>query len=174
MNIAMAPLLSTLSKGISPTLQWPVKFCLYNAAAAYILSIITGNVSQVDRVWTFLPTIYTAYYALLPLWPNTPRLFFFPYVPETVHPDLVQRFSPRALLMFGLVFIWMCRLTYNTWRRGLFNPNDEDYRWAILRQKIPTWLFQVFNLTFIDSSIHTKHHPLPAGLADPDCRCPAA
>ncbi|OSC99922.1 DUF1295-domain-containing protein [Trametes coccinea BRFM310] len=145
----MAPLLSTLARGISPTLQWPVKFCLYNAAAAYILSIITGNVSQVDRVWTFLPTIYTAYYALLPLWPNQPRLFFFPYVPETVHPELVQRFSPRALLMFGLVFIWMCRLTYNTWRRGLFNPNDEDYRWAILRQKIPTWLFQVFNLTFI-------------------------
>lgn len=26
---------------------------------------------------------------------------------------------------------------------------DEDYRWEILRQKIPPWLFQVFNLTFI-------------------------
>ncbi|KAI0663735.1 DUF1295-domain-containing protein [Cubamyces menziesii] len=146
----MAPLpFSHLYQGIPPTLRWPVKFCLYNAAAAYILSIITGNVSQVDRVWTFLPTIYTAYYALLPLWPNRPPLFFFPYVPEAVNPDLVQRYSPRALLMFGLVFIWMCRLTYNTWRRGLFNLNDEDYRWAILRRKIPTWLFQVTNLTFI-------------------------
>ncbi|KAI0350019.1 DUF1295-domain-containing protein [Trametes cingulata] len=143
----MAPI--PFYRGISPTLQWPVRFCLYNAAAAYILSIITGNVSQVDRVWTFLPTIYTAYYALLPLWPSKPRLFFWPYVPETVHPDLVQRFSPRALLMFGLVFIWMCRLSYNTYRRGLFNLNDEDYRWAILRKKIPGWLFQVFNLTFI-------------------------
>lgn len=26
---------------------------------------------------------------------------------------------------------------------------DEDYRWAVLRTKIPTWLFQFFNLTFI-------------------------
>ncbi|KAI5998839.1 hypothetical protein EDD15DRAFT_2242136 [Pisolithus albus] len=44
---------------------------------------------------------------------------------------------------------WMCRLSYNTWRRGLFNSKEEDYRWAIFRQKIPAWLFQIFNLTFI-------------------------
>jgi len=51
--------------------------------------------------------------------------------------------------MFTLQVIWMCRLSYNTWRRGLFSFKDEDYRWEILRTKIPTWLFQVFNLTFI-------------------------
>lgn len=27
--------------------------------------------------------------------------------------------------------------------------NDEDYRWQVLREKIPPWLFQVLNLTFI-------------------------
>ncbi|KAI0648906.1 DUF1295-domain-containing protein [Trametes meyenii] len=145
----MAPLPIRLLRGIPPTFQWPVKFAFYNALAAWILSLVTGNVSQVDRVWTFLPTIYTAYFALLPLWPNKPHGFFWPYVPEAVHPDLVANYSPRALLMFGLVFIWMCRLSYNTWRRGLFNLNDEDYRWAIVRQKIPTWLFQLFNFVFI-------------------------
>ncbi|KAI0833702.1 DUF1295-domain-containing protein [Trametes gibbosa] len=145
----MASLPVTLFRGLSPTFQWPVKFCLYNATAAFVLSIITGNVSQVDRVWTFLPTIYTAYFALLPLWPTEPQLFFWPYVPKTVNSELVQQYSPRALLMLALVFIWMCRLSYNTWRRGLFNLNDEDYRWAILRQKIPVWLFQVFNFVFI-------------------------
>ncbi|EIW57764.1 DUF1295-domain-containing protein [Trametes versicolor FP-101664 SS1] len=145
----MAPLPLTIYRGISPSFQWPIKFCLYNSAAAFILSIITGNVSQVDRVWTFLPTIYTAYFALLPLWPSKPRLFFWPYVPETIDPAVAQNYSPRALLMFGLVFIWMCRLSYNTWRRGLFNLNDEDYRWAILRQKVPAWLFQVINFVFI-------------------------
>lgn len=60
------------------------------------------------------------------------------------------------------------RLTYNTWRRGLLNlyvfpklpdkrltaflariSNDEDYRWRVVREKIPPWLFQLFNLTFI-------------------------
>lgn len=35
----------------------------------------------------------------------------------------------------------MCRLGPHS--------KDEDYRWEVLRQKIPSWLFQVFNLTFI-------------------------
>ena len=37
---------------LEPSLWWPVKFCTYTTAACYILSVITGNVSQVDRVWT--------------------------------------------------------------------------------------------------------------------------
>ena len=30
--------------------------------------------------------------------------------------------------------------------------SDEDYRWAVLRQKIPPWLFQIVNFTFIGPS----------------------
>ena len=29
------------------------------------------------------------------------------------------------------------------------HSNEEDYRWAVLRNKIPSWLFQIVNLTFI-------------------------
>lgn len=70
----------------------------------------------------------------------------------------------------------MSRLTYNAWRRGLYDPyvflffcfllpssssfdadpkvkqthsNEEDYRWAVLRKKISPWFFQVTNLVFI-------------------------
>lgn len=64
----------------------------------------------------------------------------------------------------------MFRLSYNTWRRGLFNlyvlpspgsffprcadfeaihSKDEDYRWVVLRKQIPLWLFQITNLVFI-------------------------
>jgi steroid 5-alpha reductase family enzyme len=43
----------------------------------------------------------------------------------------------------------MFRLSYNTYRRGLFSLHDEDYRWAVLRTQLPPWLFQVVNLTFI-------------------------
>ena len=99
----MAPLPFPIYKGIPPSFQWPVKFCFYNSVVAFVLGVVTGNVSQVDRVWTFLPTIYTAYYALLPLWPRESPLPLFPYVPETVHPDVTEKLSPRALLMFGLV-----------------------------------------------------------------------
>ncbi|KAG6828508.1 hypothetical protein H0H87_001754 [Tephrocybe sp. NHM501043] len=33
-----------------------------------------------------------------------------------------------------------------------FYLDDEDYRWAVLRAKVPTWLFQVINLTFISAT----------------------
>ncbi|EKM58479.1 uncharacterized protein PHACADRAFT_252828 [Phanerochaete carnosa HHB-10118-sp] len=136
-------------QGMPPSLQWPVKTCIYTTATCYVLSIITGNVSQVDRIWTFMPTIYTAYFALLPLWPRESPLPLFPFTPKGVHLSIATHWNPRTLLMFALQFVWMCRLSYNTWRRGLFSLHEEDYRWAILRRKVPSWLFQVVNLTFI-------------------------
>jgi len=147
--MAPLPYAALIRRSIPASFAWPLKFCTGTTLAAWVLSVITGNVSQVDRVWTFLPTIYTAYFALLPLWPQEPLLLFWPYTPETVHPLVGKSYSPRALLMLGLTFIWTCRLSYNTWRRGLFNLHDEDYRWQIVRGKIPTWLFQIFNFVFI-------------------------
>ncbi|KAK1234907.1 hypothetical protein PQX77_001869 [Marasmius sp. AFHP31] len=128
---------------------WPLQFCAFITATSYILSVITGNVSQVDRLWTFLPTIYTAYFALLPLWPEAPQAFVLaPYVPEELS-VYAKDFSPRGVVMFGMVVLWMCRLSYNTYRRGLFNLHDEDYRWSVLRTQISPLLFQIVNLTFI-------------------------
>lgn len=145
--------------------QWPLQFCAFVTGATYIASLITVNVSQVDRLWTFLPTIYTAYFALLPIWPASKQPFLLcPYVPDQLRFS-AQNFSPRAVLMLCLTTTWMCRcesshstrfkfidiprLSYNTYRRGLFRLSDEDYRWAVLRKRIPSWLFQVFNLSFV-------------------------
>lgn len=87
----------------APVFVWPVKFCVAMTAVTYVLSILTGNVSQVDRVWTFLPTIYTVYYALLPLWPTIPPTFLFPHTLDTLPASLKETYSPRALLMASLV-----------------------------------------------------------------------
>ena len=94
---------------VPPFLDWPAQFCVFTSLAAWIVSIITGNVSQVDRLWTFLPTIYTAYYAFLPLLPNEQKYPFVPYAPKELGWAIVKDFSPRALLIFGLAVIWMCR-----------------------------------------------------------------
>jgi len=48
-----------------------------------------------------------------------------------------------------LTFVWSVRLNYNTYRRGFFNFHEEDYRWPILRKKLPKWFFHLLNLTFI-------------------------
>ena len=87
----------------APLFVWPIQLCIGATLIAYVLSVITGNVSQVDRLWTFLPTMYTAYFALLPVWPRTSQIFLLPYTPEAVHESFVGTFSPRALLMFALV-----------------------------------------------------------------------
>ncbi|KAF7327578.1 hypothetical protein MKEN_00336800 [Mycena kentingensis (nom. inval.)] len=133
---------------IPPGFEWPAQFCVFMSVATWIASIITSNVSQVDRLWTFLPTIYTAYFALLPLWPSEQAYLLAPFTP----PELgIAKgvYNERALMMLALVVLWMFRLSYNTYRRGLFSLKDEDYRWAVLRGQLSPFLFQVTNLTFI-------------------------
>ncbi|KAG8969110.1 hypothetical protein FRC03_004425 [Tulasnella sp. 419] len=118
-------------------LDVPITFLTFNIIWTWLAAEITGNSSQVDRVWTFLPPLYSAYFALLPLLTSAPA-------------DLKEAgVSKRALIMFLIQIVWSMRLSFNTWRRGLFSLRDEDYRWAILRKHIPGVLYQIFNLGFI-------------------------
>src|SRR5260221_1524341 len=89
-------------------LVWPAKLCVFVTFETWLHSIITSNVSQVDRLWTVLPTIYSAYYALFPLWPRRSLIWLGPYVPEELNYAAAD-FSPRAVLMLVLIVMWMCR-----------------------------------------------------------------
>ncbi|SCV70302.1 BQ2448_1696 [Microbotryum intermedium] len=122
-------------------------FCTAMSLVVWILGEITGNVSQVDRyvlgigchrrgwasanLWTLLPVIYSVHFTL---WP------YFTGAAGGV-------ISDRMLLVLTLQILWSARLTTNTYRRGFFNP--EDYRWEIVRAKIPDWAFKILNFTFI-------------------------
>ncbi|KAG8707321.1 hypothetical protein FRC09_001891 [Ceratobasidium sp. 395] len=135
----MAPVEELRPRGLDPTLAGPVKFCLFNIAWTFLAGEITGNVSQVDRVWTFLPVLYSAYWGIyLPLYGSGDN----EWVKE-------QGVTGRGVLMVLLQILWSSRLSYNTFRRGLFSLKDEDYRWAVFRAKIPPWLFSIFNFGFI-------------------------
>jgi hypothetical protein len=99
----MTPLPASIQQNFNLLLDYPLKQCLATTLATYTASLITGNVSQVDRIWTIMPTLYTAYWALLPLWPNGSAGWGYlsPYVPdEAAH--FARDFSPRALLMLAL------------------------------------------------------------------------
>lgn len=134
---------------LPPALQWPVYFMAGVTAVCYVVSEITGNVSQVDRLWAILPLVYVAYFALFPLWPTYSFLGILPYLPEDTPAELSADYSSRALLMLALTLVWSVRLNYNSYRRGFFNFHEEDYRWPILRKKLPKWFFHLLNLTFI-------------------------
>jgi len=107
-------------------------FIMISAALlCFIVSEITRNYSQVDKLWSIMPVIYSII-----------TLFAFP--------------SPRIIIMSILVTAWGIRLSYNFGRKGGYNvipwKGEEDYRWSILRQN-PVLKgrlkFGLFNLFFI-------------------------
>lgn len=120
-----------------PVLHVPIYLMLFHTTWTYVVGELTGNCSQVDRIWTFLPPMYSCLYALMPLLPFAPK--------EIQEAGL----NHRVILMAVLQLIWMTRLSYNTWRRGLFTLSEEDYRWQILRDNMPAPVFHVFHLMFI-------------------------
>lgn len=102
------------------------------AFTCFIVSEITRNCSQVDKIWSIIPIVYVWYIA----W--------------------AAGFNERLVLMAVMVSLWGIRLTYNFSRRGAYTwkfwSGEEDYRWGVLRNKPELkgnvrWFF--FNLFFI-------------------------
>lgn len=49
-----------------------------------------------------------------------------------------------------LYLVEQIRLTFNYWRKGGYSIGSEDYRWQIVRSKVPNrFLFMIFNFSFI-------------------------
>jgi steroid 5-alpha reductase family enzyme len=101
------------------------------ALTCFIVSEITRNYSQVDKLWSLVPLAYG-------------------WITVAAYP------SPRIILMAALVTIWGLRLSYNFYRKGGYSIipwyGEEDYRWQILRDTSALngrLRFGVFNLLFI-------------------------
>lgn len=69
---------------------------------------------------------------------------YFPQVAPTIADE-----DLRLTIMAILVTLWGCRLTFNAWRRGFYTWGHEDYRWDVIRKKLPWPIFQFFNFSFI-------------------------
>jgi steroid 5-alpha reductase family enzyme len=95
------------------------------AVGCWILSLITRDTSQVDRMWSIAPPIY--------LWIFAGGAGFV---------------DARLTLMAVLATLWGARLTFNFARKGGYS-GVEDYRWAVLRKAMSAGQFQLFNLFFI-------------------------
>ncbi len=102
------------------------------ALACFVVGQVTGNVSQVDKLWSIVPVLYC--------WVVTVR----------------SDFDSRMVLMAVVATVWGARLTYNFSRQGGYSwrfwSGEEDYRWAHIRQ----WPvlntkagWALFNLLFI-------------------------
>lgn len=94
-------------------------------AFAWIASLVSGDTSWVDRLWSIVPVIY--------LW---------------VFAAWASLHNVRLDVMAVLVSIWGARLTFNLARKGGYR-GVEDYRWPILRGRMTRWQFQLFNFFFV-------------------------
>lgn len=105
---------------------------LVAALLCFVVSSISGNYSQVDKLWSLMPIAYVWMVAF-----------------ET-------GFESRLVLMALLVSAWGLRLTYNFSRKGGYSwklwTGVEDYRWSVLMAKPELkakWRWMAFNLFFI-------------------------
>ncbi|KAG5977526.1 hypothetical protein E4U55_006721 [Claviceps digitariae] len=104
---------------------------LFVAGVCLVVSEINRNYSQIDRLWSILPNLHVVHLAIWARMAGLPHARI----------DLVAIFSTA----------WSIRLTYNYWRRGGYQVGSEDYRWAIVKSKIPGFIFFFFNVTFIST-----------------------
>ena len=109
-----------------PPLHVAALGCALFAAVCWLSSIVTGNCSQVDRLWSIAPPLYVACFAAYAGFRD-----------------------PRLDVMTVLAVLWGARLTYNFARNGGYRAGSEDYRWPVLRKRFGPLLFQLFNATFI-------------------------
>ena len=83
--------------------------CAVIISICWVTSILSRNYSQVDKIWSIMPFVYT----------------WFPVC------------DTRTFVMASLATIWGLRLTWNFNRRGGYHwppwQGDEDYRWEIIR-----------------------------------------
>lgn len=110
--------------------RW-ITLMLIVAAVCFLVSEITRNYSQVDKLWSLMPIAYG-------------------WITVGAVP------SPRLILMASLVTIWGLRLSYNFYRKGGYNiipwKGEEDNRWNFMREtkELKGRLrFSIFNLLFI-------------------------
>jgi steroid 5-alpha reductase family enzyme len=100
---------------------------------SFVWSIIGNNCSKVDQIWSIVPWIYMWIFVIH-------------------HYLLHQIIHLRLMLVTILATLWGIRLTYNFWRRGgygTFFTHEEDYRWPIIRTKMNSFVFLIFNFSFI-------------------------
>jgi steroid 5-alpha reductase family enzyme len=98
------------------------------SALCFVLSLVTGDHSWVDRYWSIAPVVYAWIVAIATI--------------------VSGQANGLVILMAVLVTVWGARLTFNFARKGGYS-GTEDYRWPLLRSRMKGWQFFLFNLFFI-------------------------
>ena len=126
-----ASFLSGYDAGFQNLVHIWLNLAAFVVIVTFIVSELTRNYSQVDKLWSLMPIAYS-------------------WITASLFP------SSRMFLMAALVTVWGLRLSFNFYRKGGYNiipwKGEEDYRWKILRETPALkgrLRFGLFNLLFI-------------------------
>lgn len=104
----------SLSENQLETLNILIVVCAISAAYCFVVGEIARNFSQMDKLWSVLPVVYS--------WIIAAR----------------GDFKMRLVVYALIVTAWGIRLTMNFARKGAYSikfwSGEEDYRWKVLRE----------------------------------------
>ena len=99
------------------TLKTLGTICACSAIYCFVVGELTGNNSQMDKLWSLLPIAYTWIIAIN------------------------GGMQLRLVVIAILATLWGCRLTMNFARKGAYKlkfwEGEEDYRWSVVRNGAP-------------------------------------
>lgn len=103
------------------------------AIFVWILTLVTQNFSQMDRLWPILPAVYSWGFLFTSIYYN-PN-----YNGEIEVNTSIQKGDThgiaRLVLMAFLISAWGVRLAYTFWRRGYYKSDHEDHRWDHVKKQ---------------------------------------
>ncbi|WRT70400.1 uncharacterized protein IL334_007398 [Kwoniella shivajii] len=124
-----------LSASTTHPLHTPIIFTAISIPIIYVLGLISGNVSWVDRLWPF----YT---------PFCTGLILF-WISHNVDGVVYGHNLPRVILMFGLQILWSLRLLSHALKRDFYDLKSEDYRYTVFRKLVPKPVFSLIHIFVI-------------------------
>ncbi|MBQ4286141.1 MAG: DUF1295 domain-containing protein [Bacteroidales bacterium] len=137
LSIVVCPILyftvgPVLDAGQLSTLKTLGIIAACSALYCFVVGELTGNNSQMDKLWSLLPIAYT--------WIIAAK----------------GGMSARLVVMACLATLWGLRLTFNFARKGAYRlkfwEGEEDYRWSVVRSGPAfrkKWAWMLFDLFFI-------------------------
>ncbi len=106
-------------------------FCNIVAFITWILTLINKNFSQIDRLWSILPVLYSWGFVISAILNNPGPQPDVQVISENLGEDIKSGSARpgvvlesdnssiiRLVFMSFMITIWGCRLTYNFWRKG--------------------------------------------------------
>lgn len=115
-----------------------IQLCIAWTILTLSVSVVTGNYSWTDRLWSLVPTSYVT------------LMVARAYVSSNGNDGrALGLLHARLVLMWVMHVAWSTRLTRNYARKGGYEKGSEDYRWSILRTKMGETFYLAFQLLYI-------------------------